>query len=64
VCTGEVDKFTLFWGKLYALCSSPLAIDLPGAFEVPVSRLCILAKGQEIQVISETYCNKTGLVTE
>jgi len=35
--TGKVDKFTLFWGKLYALCSSLLAVDLPGTLKVSVS---------------------------
>ena len=36
-CTGKVDEFALFWGKLHTLCSSLLATDLPGAFEVSVS---------------------------
>jgi hypothetical protein len=35
--TGKVDEFTLFWGKLYAPCSSPLAVGLPGTFEVSAS---------------------------
>jgi hypothetical protein len=63
-CTGKVDKFTLLWGKLYPLCSSPLAIDLPGAFKVLASRLYILTKGQEVQVISEADYYKTSLVVE
>ena len=37
VCTGKVDKFTLFWGKLYAPCSGLLATNLPGTFEVSAS---------------------------
>ena len=36
-CTGKVDEFALFWGKLYAPCSSLLATDLLGAFEVSAS---------------------------
>ena len=36
-CTGKVDEFALFWGKLYALCLSLLAIYLLGAFKVSVS---------------------------
>ena len=63
-CTGKVDKFTLFWGKLHSSCSSPLATDLPGAFKVSVSRLYILTKGQEVQVISKANCYKTSLVIE
>jgi hypothetical protein len=43
--TGKVDKFTLFWGKLYAPCLSLLATDLPGTFEVPASLQCIFTKG-------------------
>jgi hypothetical protein len=64
VGTGEVDKFTLFWSKLYPLCSSPLAIDLPGALKVPVSRLCIPAEHEEVQVVSEADCNKACMITE
>ena len=64
VGTGEVDKFTLFWSKLYSLCSSPLATDLPGALEVPASRLCIPAKGKEVQVIGKADCNKASIVPE
>ena len=63
-CAGKVDEFALFWGKLHASCSSPLTTDLPGTFEVPASRLYILAKGQEVQVVSKAYCYETGLVTE
>jgi hypothetical protein len=37
IYTGKVDEFTLFWGKLYALCLSLLAIDLLDTFEVLVS---------------------------
>jgi hypothetical protein len=62
--TGKVDKFTLLWGKLYSSCSSPLATDLPGAFKVSASRLCILTKGQEVQVVSKADYYESSLVTE
>jgi hypothetical protein len=62
--TGKVDKFTLLWGKLYPSCSSLLAIDLLGAFEVSASRLYILTEGQEVQVVSKADCYKTSLVLE
>jgi hypothetical protein len=64
VYTGKVDKFTLLWGKLYPSCLSLLAIDLPGAFEVSASRLYILTKGQEVQVVGEADYYKTSLVVE
>jgi hypothetical protein len=64
VYTGKVDKFTLLWGKLHPSCSSPLATDLPGAFEVSASRLCILTEGQEVQVVGEADCYETSLVVE
>jgi hypothetical protein len=59
-----VDQFTLFRGKLYSLCSSLLAVNLPGAFEVPASLLHVLTKGKEVQVICEADCNKASLVIE
>jgi hypothetical protein len=59
-----VDQFTLFRGKLYSSCLSLLAANLPGAFKVLASLLCILTKGEEVQVIYEADCNKAGLVTE
>jgi hypothetical protein len=59
-----VDQFALFRGKLYSLCSSPLAVNLPGAFEVPASLLYVLAEGEEVQVIYKADCNKAGLVVE
>jgi hypothetical protein len=64
VYTGKVDKFTLLWGKLHPSCSSLLATDLPGAFEVSASRLYILTEGQEVQVIGEADCYETSLVVE
>jgi hypothetical protein len=62
--TGKVDQFALFRGKLHSLYSSPLAANLPGAFKVPASLLCVLTKGKEVQVICEADCNKAGLVAE
>ena len=62
--TGKVDKFALFQGKLYTLCSSLLATDLPGAFKVLVSLQRIFTKGQEVQVVSKADCYKTSLVPE
>jgi hypothetical protein len=62
--TGEVDKFTLFWSKLYSLCSSLLATDLPGTLEVLVSHLYIPAEHKEVQVVSEADCNKAHMITE
>jgi hypothetical protein len=59
-----VDQFALFRGKLYSSCSSLLAANLLGAFEVPASLLCVLTKGEEVQVICEADCNKAGLVVE
>jgi hypothetical protein len=59
-----VDQFALFRGKLYSSCSSPLAANLLGAFEVPASLLCVLTKGEEVQVIYKADCNKAGLVVE
>jgi hypothetical protein len=64
VGAGEVDKFTLFWSKLHSSCSSPLATDLPGALEVPASRLRILAEREEVQVVGEADCNKARMITE
>jgi hypothetical protein len=64
VGAGEVDKFTLFWGKFHPSCSSLLAIDLPGALEVPASRLRIPAEGEEVQVIGKADCNKASMVLE
>jgi hypothetical protein len=64
VGTGKVDQFALFRGKLYSLCSSPLAVNLPGAFEVLASLLYVLTKGKEVQVICEADCNKASLVIE
>jgi hypothetical protein len=64
IYTGKVDKFTLLRGKLYPLYLSLLAIDLLGAFEVLVSCLYILTKGQEVQVISKANYYKTSLVVE
>jgi hypothetical protein len=46
------------------LCSSLLAVNLPGAFKVPASLLCVLTKGKEVQVICEANYNKAGLVIE
>jgi hypothetical protein len=37
IYTDKIDEFTLFWGKLYTLCLSLLAIDLLGTFKVLVS---------------------------
>jgi hypothetical protein len=62
--TGKIDKFTLFWSKLYPLCSSLLAIDLPGALKVLASRLYIPAEYKEVQVISKADYNKASIVTE
>jgi hypothetical protein len=45
---GKVDKFTLFWSKLYSLYLSLLAIDLPGALKVLASRLYIPAEYKEV----------------
>jgi hypothetical protein len=45
---GKVDKFTLFWSKLYSLYSSLLAIDLPGALKILASHLYIPAKREEV----------------
>jgi hypothetical protein len=64
VGTGKVDKFTLFWSKLYSSCSSLLATDLPGTLEVLVSRLCIPAEHKKVQVISKANCNKAHMITE
>jgi hypothetical protein len=43
---------------------SLLATGLLGALEVPVSRLCIPAKGKEVQVIGKADCNKASVVPE
>jgi hypothetical protein len=62
--TGKVDQFALFRGKLHSSCSSPLVVNLPGAFKVPASLLCVLTKGEEVQVICKADYNKASLVTE
>jgi hypothetical protein len=61
---GKVDKFTLFWSKLYSLCLSLLAIDLPGTLKVLASRLYIPAEYKEVQVISKANYNKAYMITE
>jgi hypothetical protein len=62
--TGKVDKFTLFWSKLYSLYSSLLATDLLGTLKVLVSCLYIPTEYKEIQVISKANCNKAYIIIE
>ena len=42
--------------------SSLLAIDLLGALEVPASLLYIPSKGEKVQVICTSDCNKADIV--
>jgi hypothetical protein len=62
--TGEIDKFTLFWSKLYPLYLSLLTIDLPSTFKVPVSHLYIPAEYKKVQVIGKADCNKASIIIE
>jgi hypothetical protein len=61
---GKIDKFTLFWSKLYLLYLSLLITDLLDAFKVPVSHLYILTKYKKVQVISKANYNKANIVIE
>jgi hypothetical protein len=61
---GKVNKFTLFWGKLYSSYLGPLATYLPYAFKVAASHLGVLAKGQEVKVVSKADSNESALVLE
>jgi hypothetical protein len=65
-CIGisKIDKFALFWSKLYLLYSSLLATDLLGALKVLVSYLYISAKYKKVQVISKADYNKASIVIE
>jgi hypothetical protein len=64
VGTGKVDKFALFRSELHSPCSSPLATDLPGALEVPASRLCIPTECEKVQVISEADRYEARVIAE
>jgi len=61
---GKVDEFALFRGELHPPRTSPLAARLPGGFEVAASRLRVLAKRKEVEVVGKAYCNRASVVPE